>query len=103
MKKLKYKLPFILLIIIFAFTSCDNNNQNKMTTADSSQTTKTGIIKTDWGEHDGKKVSLYTLVNSKGTEVKITNYGGIVTSFNTNDKRDKGRYPFRTIHRKYCR
>jgi len=31
-------------------------------------------------------VYLYTLTNSKGTEVKITNYGGIVTSFLTADK-----------------
>jgi aldose 1-epimerase len=81
MKKSNYNLPFAVLIIL-AFTSCDNNNnKNKMTTAGSSQTTKTGIKKTDWGEHDGKKVYLYTLVNNKGTEVKITNYGGIVTSF----------------------
>ncbi len=82
MKKLSNKLSMTLLIIL-ASTSCDNNsnNNNKMTTTDSSQTTKTGITKIDWGEHDGKKVHLYTLVNNKGTEVRITNYGGIVTSF----------------------
>src|SRR5688572_6740345 len=84
-KRSNYILPFAVFIIS-VFTSCDNNNNNKMTTSDSSQTTKTGITKIDWGEHDGKKVYLYTLVNSKGTEVKITNYGGIVTSFLSADK-----------------
>lgn len=35
----------------------------------------------DWGELEGKKVYLYTLRNSHGVEVKITNYGGIITSW----------------------
>jgi len=48
--------------------------------------TKYGISKAEWGETDGKKVWLYTLANTKGTQVKITNYGGIVTSFITADK-----------------
>jgi len=61
--------------------SCNNASENKKAAA-----TKPGITKTDWGEHDGKKVYLYTLVNDKGTEVTITNYGGTVTSFVTPDK-----------------
>ena len=52
----------------------------------SPETIKAGISKTDWGEFDGKKVYLFILTNSKGNEVKITNYGGIVTSFVTADK-----------------
>jgi aldose 1-epimerase len=44
------------------------------------------ITRQDWGELDGKKVYLYTLTNKSGTEVKITNYGGIVTSWITPDK-----------------
>jgi aldose 1-epimerase len=35
---------------------------------------------------DGKEVLLYTLVNKNGVEVKITNYGGTVTSWVTPDK-----------------
>lgn len=50
------------------------------------KTTKAGITKADWGEFDSSKVYLYALTNSKGTEVKITNYGGILTSFVTADK-----------------
>ena len=34
----------------------------------------------------GEEISLYTLENSHGVEVKITNYGGIITSISTPDK-----------------
>ncbi|MFW5657992.1 MAG: aldose epimerase family protein [Bacteroidota bacterium] len=37
------------------------------------------IKEKNWGSIDGKDVNLYTLVNDK-IEIKITNYGGIVTS-----------------------
>jgi aldose 1-epimerase len=33
-----------------------------------------------WGSTGGKSVSLYTLTNSRGMTVKITNYGGVVQS-----------------------
>lgn len=48
-----------------------------------------GISVEDWGEADGKPVKLYTLTNMNGTSVKITNYGGIVTSWITKDKAGK--------------
>ncbi len=35
---------------------------------------------------DGKAVELYTLTNSHGIEVRVTNYGGIVVSVKTPDK-----------------
>ena len=47
---------------------------------------KAVITKKDWGEVDGKKVYLFTLENSNGTIVTISNYGGTVTSFVTPDK-----------------
>lgn len=47
---------------------------------------KKGITKKDFGKVDGKDVFLYTLTNSKGNQVTITNYGGIVTSWIAPDK-----------------
>ncbi|MCF1716790.1 galactose mutarotase [Flavihumibacter sp. RY-1] len=47
-----------------------------------------GISKQAWGAANGQPVDLYTLRNSKGTVVTITNYGGIVTSFLAKDKND---------------
>src|SRR6476661_5615151 len=39
-----------------------------------------GLTTTAWGGVDGKGVDLFTLTNARGMEVKITNYGGIITS-----------------------
>jgi aldose 1-epimerase len=38
------------------------------------------ISSESWGQADGEEVTLYTLTNANGMEVKITNYGGIITS-----------------------
>jgi aldose 1-epimerase len=68
----------ILCTLLF---SCNNSSENnKISFA------KAVITKKDWGEVDGKKVYLFTLENSKGTIVTISNYGGTVTSFVTPDK-----------------
>ena len=64
--------------------SCNYSSENKK-----AELMKAGISKIDWGKVDGKEVYLFTLVNNKGTEVKISNYGGTVTSFITPDKNDK--------------
>jgi aldose 1-epimerase len=39
-----------------------------------------GIASESWGEVEGEEVTLFTLTNANGMEVKITNYGGIITS-----------------------
>jgi aldose 1-epimerase len=39
-----------------------------------------GIVSESWGEVEGEEVTLFTLTNANGMEVKITNYGGIITS-----------------------
>ena len=45
------------------------------------------IQKAAFGTVDGKPVDLYTLTNSKGLVVKITNYGAIVTSLLVPDRK----------------
>jgi aldose 1-epimerase len=44
------------------------------------------IEKAPFGTIDGKQVDLYTLTNSKGVEMKVTNYGGTVTSLKVPDR-----------------
>ncbi|AHB11086.1 aldose epimerase family protein [Zymomonas mobilis] len=39
----------------------------------------TEIAVTNFGEHEGEKVFLFTLSNSKGTRISVTNYGCIIT------------------------
>lgn len=67
----------------FFLTSCNSGTTNTATSP------KAGISKTSWGEADGKPVELFTLTNSKGTKVKISNYGGTVTSFIIANKEGK--------------
>src|ERR1044072_9324593 len=47
---------------------------------------KKGLEALECGARDGKKVYLYTLTNKHAMQVKITNYGGIVTKWITPDK-----------------
>lgn len=42
-----------------------------------------------WGQEGGKTLYLYTLTNRNGMEVKITNFGGIITSVTVPDKNGK--------------
>lgn len=60
------------------------NSSSSSSTADTPTKAVTSI---HWGNVDGKDVKLYTLTNKNGVEVKITNYGGIVTSWVTADKK----------------
>jgi aldose 1-epimerase len=65
-------------------TSSGNGSATDSTAA--TTTASAGITAADWGEVDGKKVQLFTLANKNGGEVKISNYGGIVTSWVAPDR-----------------
>jgi len=49
----------------------------------------TQIAEQDWGTADGKSVKLFTLTNKKGTVVKVSNYGLIITEIHTTDRNGK--------------
>lgn len=63
--------------------ACNNESKEEQPTKP-----EAGISKQAWGAANGQPVDLYTLRNSNGTVVTITNYGGIVTSFLAKDKND---------------
>src|ERR1700755_2677486 len=71
-----------LLIVGSILTSCTM-------TKPTSETAKGGITKTAWDKVDTTAVDLYTLTNKNGVVVKISNYGGKVTSWVTPDKNGK--------------
>lgn len=73
----------ITFIAAIFFISCNNQ------TTTETMKPLTGITKAAWGNTDGKDVFLYTLTNAKGMQVKITTYGGIVTSWVAPDKNGK--------------
>ncbi len=86
MKHLK-QLITVTMITTASLAACNNAEQKNDDSTASTTTEK--MSKADWGETDGKKVYLYTLTNKNGTQVKITNYGGIVTSWVSPDKNGK--------------
>src|ERR1700730_2694908 len=45
-----------------------------------------GVSKQSFGKVEGQNVDLYTLTNAHGVEAKITNYGGLVVSFQVPDR-----------------
>ncbi|MCK5674992.1 MAG: galactose mutarotase [Spirochaetales bacterium] len=47
------------------------------------------ITKSDFGLLDNNEIYRFTIKNSQGTEIQITNYGGIITSIKVKDKSDK--------------
>jgi aldose 1-epimerase len=47
------------------------------------------ITSVPWGSVGGQPVDLYTLTNSKGMTVRITNYGGIIQSIDVPDRRGR--------------
>lgn len=79
----------VLFCSSFLFASCGNNTETKNAdTASSRDSAKNtaAVMAADWGEAGGKKVQLFTLKNKNGTEVKISSYGGTITSWIVPDK-----------------
>ncbi|MBS1608945.1 MAG: galactose mutarotase [Bacteroidetes bacterium] len=85
--KLTKNFFFATVIVSLIMTACNNSSEEKKDTPVTETTSKTGITRSDFGNVDNKPVYLYTLTNAKGDQVKITNYGGIVTSWVSPDKK----------------
>ncbi|HET7897109.1 MAG TPA: aldose epimerase family protein [Flavisolibacter sp.] len=68
------------------FSSCGNNEAKNTAAAEDSTGATAAVAAAPWGEADGKPVQLFTLTNKKGTQIKISNYGGTVTSWMAPDK-----------------
>jgi aldose 1-epimerase len=85
---MKKTLSIFTMIAIAAtlFTGCAEPQEAEEKESVGTTSSKAGITSQDWGTADGQAVKLFTLTNSSGTEVKITNYGGIITSWQTRDK-----------------
>ena len=49
----------------------------------------TRLQEQNWGQADGQAVKLFTLTNRKGTVVKVTNFGLIITDIQTADRHGK--------------
>jgi aldose 1-epimerase len=77
-----------LILITGIFASSCNNGQNPESKTKEKESSMS-IKKEPFGKVDNKEVFLYILKNENGMVVKITNYGGIVTSISAPDKTGK--------------
>lgn len=81
--------PFAVSITSFCtlaylFLSCGGSQEKAESTSADTMST---ITKTTFGQlPDGQTADHFTLRNQKGTEIKITNYGGIITHWTAADK-----------------
>ena len=67
-----------LILCLGSLTGCEKGLQ------------KMNIEKQPFGKTtDGKAVDIYTLVNKNGSEIRITNYGGIIQSLKVPDRYGK--------------
>ena len=58
-----------------------------MLAQESSSKHKSGVEQKPFGTRDGRPVTLYTLTNSHGVEVRAMNYGGIILSIRVPDRK----------------
>jgi aldose 1-epimerase len=81
----------IPLFFVFALTACQQNPAPKTFEQPVPMTPPAITIqKTDWGVlPDGRPATLYTLKNAAGMEVRISNYGGIITHWTAPDRTGK--------------
>ncbi len=74
MKKTRVILLPALLIVMAGLVSCGNPKAREMVTTES------------FGSFDGKEIFLYTLTNSDGNIVKLTNYGAAIVEISVPDR-----------------
>jgi aldose 1-epimerase len=83
----KWIVSFGSVVLAAALTGCAGSKCGSCCGAAAESAT---IEKSAWGKMpDGTPVELFTLKSSKGMEVKISNYGGIVTSMTAPDRSGK--------------
>jgi aldose 1-epimerase len=72
------RLLILTTIILMGCVSCNNNIPNH---------NNKGVTQQEWGMlADSSVIKLFTLTNSNGCMMKVTNYGGIITSLMVPDK-----------------
>jgi aldose 1-epimerase len=80
----------LLFIVLLAAVACkpktDAETSTSTTTSDTIKT-MASITKANFGKlPDGQEITLYTVTNKNGVEMKVMNYGAIITSLKTPDK-----------------
>ena len=72
----------LLWVVVFLFLMFGD-----LLVAQTSKQHKSGVEQTPFGTREGRPITLYTLTNSQGVEVRAMNYGGIVVSIRVPDRK----------------
>lgn len=84
---MRLKLFLIVMVAVVIFSRCQSREPQQKAALPTEEEAKMSITKTYFGKtNDGQAVDLYTLTNANKMTIKITNYGGIVTSITAPDK-----------------
>lgn len=77
----------VLLLGLLSFSmACTGSSEKERNNQEKAENTM-NVTRSYFGKmEDGRAVDLFTLSNENGTEVRITNYGGIITSLKVADK-----------------
>lgn len=86
MKKYIFPLLIVCTLIVLVM-SCKPKSQESSETTDSVSAPEATTSRAPYGTlEDGTEVSLYTLTNTVGTSMTVTNFGGIIVSLNMPDR-----------------
>ena len=81
---------FVGLVLLLGSVTGAGAGAGAPTAAGGHDRTGTPTITSEpWGTVGGQPVTLYTLTNSRGMTVRITNYGGIIQSIDVPDRRGR--------------
>ena len=76
----------LIALVCLIYAACNNATKHEHKTEQPAEKMKVTIAESPFGTIDGVPVTRYTLTNSSGMEVGITNYGGTVTDIIVPDK-----------------
>lgn len=83
-------MKLFLYIVSLTTLACTSKKETQVQTLETTTTNMASINKTSFGKlTDGAEVFLYTVTNKNGIQMKIINYGGIITSLISPDKNGK--------------
>jgi aldose 1-epimerase len=86
---MKIQHPFFILFLLVSLVACKQKKQTAKDNEANAKPAKSSIEKKSFGTLPlGQGVDIYTLKNTEGMSVSITNYGGTIVSWTAPDKND---------------